>query len=383
MGNECTNWIDSLSWQIEFCLRHGSASRKDAEFEWAEYERSTAGPVAVVGRIAKPLLRRLGRGGKGLSLDWLREHAAALWETRRLLADELSRLMFDQSLVLRICGHRRFYFPRIDFDDLLEIANPQPFVETGFPHDYIGMPLKVFDVNVRGRTEQPSLRVITREIQLRLVNSYRQYLIRREGFEIGPRPGSVVLDCGACIGEISMLFAALAAPAGEVHLFDPMPLHARFCRLQASLNPHYAPMLRINEVAIGDSTHESRGGQPAVEEDRISPGAISSDDFACTTIDDYARTLRRLDFIKMDIEGAEMAALAGASAAIREFRPMLAISGYHKPEDLWEIPARILQLNPGYRLAFGHHTPINWESVFYAIDPAGDGIRERLTEGRG
>src|SRR5690606_20213474 len=108
----------------------------------------------------------------------------------------------------------------------------------------------------------------------------------------------------------------------------------------------------------GDETNEVRGIRSSADDSRISPGAISTEDFACTTIDDYARSMRRLDFIKMDIEGAEMAALAGASNAIREFRPRLAISGYHKPEDLWEIPGRMRQLNPGYRLAFGHHTPV-------------------------
>jgi len=380
MNAECTKWVDSLSWQIEFSLRHGRARRRDPEFEWAEYESSPAGRMVEIRRIAKPLLRRMGRGRKGVSLGWLRENAEALWQTRRLLADDLSRLLFDQSLVLRTTSHRRFYFPRIDFDDLLDIANARPFVEAGFPHDYIGMPLKVFEVAVRTRHDQPTLKVITREIQLRLVNSYRQYLIRRDGFDISPGPGSVVLDCGACIGEISMLFAGLVGAAGEVHLFDPMPLHTRFCRLQAALNPAYASMLHINEVAIGDSTHEARREKPSTDDGRISPGAISTDDFACTTIDDYAKSMRRLDFIKMDIEGAEMAALAGAVDAVREFRPRLAISGYHKPEDLWEIPARILELNPGYRLAFGHHTPINWESVFYAIDLSGEALLQHRSE---
>lgn len=378
MHAERTNWLDSLSWQVDFHRRTGRARRKDPEFEWGPYERSPSGRLPETRRYVKGVLHRLGRGRAPMSPDWLRSNGAALWRTRTLLSDELSRLMFDQALVLRLTNHRRFYFPRVDFDDLLEISAERPFTEQGFPHDYIGMPLGVFDVRIHGRDDQPALKVITRAIQLRLVNSYRQYLIRRNGEDISPRPGDVVLDCGACIGEISMLFAGLAAPAGEVHLFDPMPLHVRFCQLQAALNPAYAPMLHVNTLAVGDRTHAARAGQPATDSGRISPGAVSTEDFACTTIDDYAATrLRRLDFIKMDIEGAEMAALAGAANAIREFQPRLAISGYHKPEDLWEIPARILELNPGYRLAFGHHTPIGWESVFYAVDPSAKAERRR------
>ena len=64
----------------------------------------------------------------------------------------------------------------------------------------------------------------------------------------------------------------------------------------------------------------------------------------------------------MDIVGAEMEALIGAAGVIGEFKPRLAISGYHKPRDLWEIP------NPDHEIALGHHTTVFGESVFYAFD---------------
>jgi FkbM family methyltransferase len=295
-----------------------------------------------------------------------------------MLADDLSRLMFDASLVVRLTSHRRYYFPRIDFDDLLDISSGEAFAEPGFPHDYLGVPLGVFDVRFHDRPTQPPLRIITRRIQLDLVNSYRQYLVRRNGFDISPMAGDVVLDCGACIGEVSMLFAGLASPGGEVHLFDPIALHTRFCQLQASLNPAFADMIHVNTLAVGDSTHGASASSAQPDTGRIVPGAVSSDDFACTTLDDYvANGVRRVDFIKMDIEGAEIAALNGAASVIREFRPRLAISGYHKPEDLWEIPNRLKDLNPDYVLAFGHHTPIVWESVFYAADRTTTAARER------
>ena len=70
----------------------------------------------------------------------------------------------------------------------------------------------------------------------------------------------------------------------------------------------------------------------------------------------------------MDIEGAEMSAINGASGIIQEFKPRLTISAYHKPDDFWEIPIKLKELNPNYKLCFGHHSPLEWESVFYAID---------------
>ena len=71
----------------------------------------------------------------------------------------------------------------------------------------------------------------------------------------------------------------------------------------------------------------------------------------------------------MDIEGSEMAALRGADDVIKDQKPKLAISAYHKPADLWEIPHKIKEQYSHYKLYFGHHSPIRWESVYYASDP--------------
>ncbi len=55
-------------------------------------------------------------------------------------------------------------------------------------------------------------------------------------------------------------------------------------------------------------------------------------------------------FIKMNIEGSEMKALKGGEKTIQEKMPVLAIMGYHKTSDLWEIPQMILSINPDYKL---------------------------------
>jgi len=234
------------------------------------------------------------------------------------------------------------------------------------PHDYLGLPLRVYDLRLRACDGMSSVKVISTSAQIELLNNYRQYLIERNGTDFSPREGDVLLDCGACIGEVSTLFSALVGATGQMHAFDPVPLHIRYCQLQKVLNPTLAPFMYLNTLAVGDRTYESSGTQ--IDSETIDPGALKLDSFSCTTLDDYAfGRLDRVDFIKMDIEGAEMAALEGAKNIIREFRPRLAISGYHKPEDLWDIPQKLTTLNSGYQLVFGHHSPVQWESVFYAV----------------
>lgn len=76
---------------------------------------------------------------------------------------------------------------------------------------------------------------------------------------------------------------------------------------------------------------------------------------------------KKVSFIKMDIEGAEKQALLGAADTIRKYRPKLAICIYHKPEDIWEIPELILEMNPDYHLYIRHYSLREAETVLYAV----------------
>ena len=84
-------------------------------------------------------------------------------------------------------------------------------------------------------------------------------------------------------------------------------------------------------------------------------------------------------YVKMDIEGAEMAALWGARQVIADHSPVLAICAYHKSEDLWQIPLLIHALNPDYKLFFRRYAEGAWEIVWYAVPPSRIAPRVPLT----
>ena len=75
----------------------------------------------------------------------------------------------------------------------------------------------------------------------------------------------------------------------------------------------------------------------------------------------------KVSFIKMDIEGSELAALKGCKKIITRNNPKLAICVYHKSEDLIEIPKFILSINPNYKLFLRNYAPSATETVLYAI----------------
>jgi len=72
-------------------------------------------------------------------------------------------------------------------------------------------------------------------------------------------------------------------------------------------------------------------------------------------------------YIKMDIEGAEPDALAGAVNLLRSAQPVLAICLYHRLEHLWQIPNLIHCLSPGYSIFLRRYAEDGWEQVCYAV----------------
>lgn len=76
---------------------------------------------------------------------------------------------------------------------------------------------------------------------------------------------------------------------------------------------------------------------------------------------------RKVTFIKMDIEGAELNALIGAKSIIQEHKPKLAICIYHKPSHLWEIPLYLKSILPEYKIYIRHHSSLEFETVCYAV----------------
>ncbi|MBE6033254.1 MAG: FkbM family methyltransferase [Clostridiales bacterium] len=76
----------------------------------------------------------------------------------------------------------------------------------------------------------------------------------------------------------------------------------------------------------------------------------------------------KVDLIALDVEGSEEKALWGSKKIIEQYKPKLAICVYHSLQDYIDIPMKILELNPNYKLYFRHHSAASIESVVYAID---------------
>lgn len=173
------------------------------------------------------------------------------------------------------------------------------------------------------------------------------------------------VDCGAYNGDTYLdLLASNRVECKSAYLFEPDT--ENYLELVEAVRQS-GGQAECLPLAVGDQygllTFSGGNGEG---------GAISEDGtthVAMVSLDQMLPNTH-VDFLKLDVEGAELQALKGAERLIRRSRPVLAMSLYHKAEDLWELPALLFQLCPGYRFFIRQHYYNTFDSVLYAIpDP--------------
>jgi FkbM family methyltransferase len=170
-------------------------------------------------------------------------------------------------------------------------------------------------------------------------------------------PGDIVLDCGASDGDFTR--EALRAGAKTVVSVEISPSSIECIRR------NLAPEIASGRVIVYPKGVWDRDATLTLYVDdtnfaantvALRPGsARAAVAVPLTTIDKIAAELHlpRVDFIKMDVEGAEVRAIAGARGTIARFKPRLSIATEHKPDDERTIPAAVRAVRPDYRMECG------------------------------
>lgn len=205
-------------------------------------------------------------------------------------------------------------------------------------------------------------RLIDDSISVPTMSQDKQY------FEYGfysKRDDDVFVDCGAFNGiSAKMFFQENHNQFDGYYGFEPDPVnYAALRKYVDSLSLEMQSKMKIIEQAVYDSDkgmllYELNG-----------PGSFVAD-IGKTKIDtvtlDGVLNGGKVTYIKMNIEGSELPALRGAKGIITENHPRLAIAGYHKTWDLWEVPLQILKEDPMYKFylrSYMNHISF----VYYAI----------------
>jgi FkbM family methyltransferase len=192
-----------------------------------------------------------------------------------------------------------------------------------------------------------------------------QYLYDRP--DTSPQCGDVIVDCGAYTGDTAQDFLTRLHGDTSIYVLEPFPANFAIVeRLAASLpKGSILPMQVAVGAATARATLTSSGDEPSMYPSFRSSGSRQIEVSVQKLDDLFADT--RVDYLKMDIEGAEIDAIRGAATLISRDRPTMVIASYHRPDDLWAIPRLVESIVPGFRLYAGHNHGTVHEVEFYFV----------------
>lgn len=154
------------------------------------------------------------------------------------------------------------------------------------------------------------------------------------------KPGDVCVDVGAALGLYTVTLSRLVGPQGTVHSVEPLVFaHPALSYL---LRPREGQNIRRHSVALGNAQGREvmsvpvRHGSPVTGRSFLTVGAKglgSNEEFdehldvvvKTDTLDHFVeeQNIQRLDFVKADVEGAELRVLEGGKETIERFKPAL------------------------------------------------------------
>jgi FkbM family methyltransferase len=148
------------------------------------------------------------------------------------------------------------------------------------------------------------------------------------------RPGMVAIDVGANFGYFTILLAALVGPSGHVHAVEPAPNAAAMLRRSLELNG-FQSNTSVIEAAAGASEgatsllyvpdREPKNAQIVASPEAVDAGGGRLHQVAQHRIDALAEGVGRVDFVKIDAEGAEEQIIDGMLAILRRDKPHLVL----------------------------------------------------------
>jgi len=149
------------------------------------------------------------------------------------------------------------------------------------------------------------------------------------------RPGMTVVDAGANAGQYSLLASTAVGPSGRVLAFEPNP--SAFRRLRSAVADNGLTNVETRPEALWGEPSTLRFGYP----EGVAPGSNSGSYRAGGAGGEPASAVRlddvlsqsgdeRVDLIKLDVEGAEPEALAGAWRTLALHRPTLLVELNHE-----------------------------------------------------
>ncbi len=303
--------------------------------------------------------------------DSLESILPGLTKTYHLLNDEYSRELFIILIVHRKMGHHKVMLPlnNLEYWNLrnksTNLAINNDIIQVTF-RDYLLRKMKLNEIGY-------PINIYCNPISITAIFMLKQYEYQKLKTQIKAREGDYVIDGGGCWGDASLYFAHEVGNSGKVYSFEFCEENLKIFYRNLELNREYSNRIEIIPHPLwsisGEEVAYSVNGPATFIGNKELKLSRECKKVSTISIDDFIRknNLPKIDFIKMDIEGAELKALQGAELTLRTHKPKLAISIYHQDSDFIDIPAYLDSLNLGYKFYLDHFTIYRSETVLFAI----------------
>lgn len=202
--------------------------------------------------------------------------------------------------------------------------------------------------------------------------------VRQHYFEYGDfAQTSLVLEGGGNLGLVTRAMLRAMPAHGRIVTFEPASdaIAAQSAHLQVhtdlAAEIERGRYTQVPKALWRTDTNLNFLVNPAnLASSRVVEGGTGGKIIEATSIDSYCTTHApgKVDFIKLDVEGAEPMVIEGARNTLLADMPRLAISIYHGPAQIVTLPERLVELLPDYRFEVGHHSNSPWlETVLYCL----------------
>ena len=301
-------------------------------------------------------------------LNWLFENFQNIFKAYSFLEDDESKKIYKELIVYRLLGHLhcKLSFAKKEFSEVLKVFNKTALpVDSIIKSNGIFGGLKKYDFSFNGK----EYKINCLENGLISTLIWRQYFFNRNNISILPEEGDFVIDGGACLGDTALVFSNAVGNDGWVYSFDPVEDNLEVFEENLKIFPY--KNIDICPCGLSD---KNKDGAP-IRLNGYAPGfnifsaEMNNIRLPLRTIDYLVDSgeIEKINFLKLDVEGSEMATLRGARNSIDRFKPKLAISIYHKPDDFFEIINYIKENHKYYKLYVDHYTVHREETVVYGL----------------
>jgi FkbM family methyltransferase len=295
--------------------------------------------------------------------NWFKDNYKTLEYFYNLLENNLEKKLYIKMILTKLLGiqtisdeEKEEYIHSRDIFDNLLVDNSIIKLKS------VTRKLKFYDLSKLGYDiKLYGARALLDKLVTQKQYFYKDCKIKKDDF---------VIDAGGCWADTALIFSSMVGEKGKIFSFEFFEDNLNIFKKNISYNKELAKRIILTEQPLYDKSNKTLYLNHACADiTTLTEKENKEQQYITISIDDFIKekNIKKLDFIKMDIEGSELKVLQGAKNSLIKYKPKLAIASYHRYDDYYKIPKFLNELGIGYKFYFANYTLGFTDTIIYAI----------------